>query len=147
MIKEAIIHIPQKVKLDIIDISLLTVDEAKTLPEEIRVYSEWWWLQTSGNDSNLATCVNSYGSIFGYGDYVYEGSNAVRPALTISNLDSFGLEIGATIEIQGEEYIVITQDKVLYNDKPIRHRFDGSTNNFSDSEIKGIVDNWLKEEE
>lgn len=50
--------------------------------------SVWWWLRSPGYDSGRVAVVDYDGSANGFGNYVYFGSGAVRPALwiDISNL-------------------------------------------------------------
>lgn len=43
-----------------------------------------WWLRSPGNSSNFAASVNSAGFVDYYGNYIFTGSNAVRPAMWIS---------------------------------------------------------------
>ncbi len=133
--------------LNIEKISLLTIEEAKGLPEKIRWYDDWWWLQSEGGECNHAAIVLDNGSINSYGIYV-DNEFAVRPVLTISNLDCWNLDVGNWVYIQGKVYVYIGDNRVLYDDDEeiVRHRFDKESNNYEQSEIKQIVDRWLEEE-
>ena len=47
----------------------------------------WWWLRSPGWDSDDAAEVDDDGWVYGYGDYVYDDTDGVRPALHL-NLQS-----------------------------------------------------------
>ena len=126
-----------------IDISLLTIEEAEALPKNIREYGGRWWLRTPGDYPDDVTCVHLGGSII---NSIYVGYNnyAVRPVITVSNLKDLKVSIRDTIFIQGQKYVVISDNKILYNDEVVYHRFSNESNDYDKSEIKKIVDNWLK---
>ena len=138
---KALKYTPTEVDIEITDISLLTIEEVEALPENIKQYGDYWWLRSPGYSSCRAAYVYYGGSVDGYGSGVGNSFFAVRPAITISNPT---FEIGDIIEIQNKKYVSITQNKVLYNDKVIYHRFDTSTNDYDKSEIRAIVDGWLE---
>lgn len=46
--------------------------------------STWWWLATPGSMENCAAYVNYNGKIKKYGEFVFIGSIAVRPAIVIN---------------------------------------------------------------
>ncbi|MBQ9342629.1 MAG: hypothetical protein IJT99_00395 [Clostridia bacterium] len=43
----------------------------------------WWWLRSSGDDSNRAAYVNDFGVIGNFGNYVNYGHYSVRPVMRI----------------------------------------------------------------
>jgi len=135
---------PREIELEIEDISLLTTDEAGKLPEEIREYREWWWLKTAGDDTDRAAYVDSGGFVDCHGDDVCCGTYAVRPAVTIRNLESLNFEIGDPLMIQGEEYVYIGNNRALYNDEVTYDKFDEVSNDYEKSLIKQVVDKWLE---
>ena len=135
---------PMETDLEIEGISLLTVCEVENLPEEIREYKTWWWLKTAGDEPDRAAIVDNFGFISYDGDDVFYDSSTVRPAVTIRNLESLNLEIGDSLMIQGKKYVYIGGSKALYNDEAVYHRFDAESNDYEQSEIKQIVENWLK---
>lgn len=142
---KALKYIPTDIEIEITDISLLTLKEAEKLPKSIREYYNYWWLQTPANDSIFAATVHDDGAVVNHSSFVYYNKNAVRPAITISNLKDLGVSVGDTITIQNKKYVVISDDKVLYDDEIVYHRFDGSTSDYEKSEIKKVVDEWLNE--
>ena len=141
---EAVKYIPTKIDIEITDISLLTVEEAKQLPRSIRRYEDWWWLRSPGECQYHAAYVFRVGTLDVDGYVVSGVSVCVRPAITVSNAI---FEIGETIIIQGKKYVAISPNRVLYNDEVVHHRFDMTTNDYDKSEIKKIVDGWLEREE
>ncbi len=134
-----------KADLKVEDISLLTLEEVEQLPGSIRFYACSWWLRSAGYTSHHAAWVNHDGSTFGLGEPVNYDFCAVRPTLTISNLESLNLKIGDVLTIKGEEYRYIGGNKALYNDEVVCHRFDEESNNYEQSDIKKIVDKWFEE--
>ena len=140
---EAIRYIQKDIEVEITNITLLTIEEVRALPPDIRCYCGWWWLRSPGCTSACAAVCCAVGTVDYYGYEVNYFNGTVRPALTLSNLDSEPLEIGEEISIAGKNYIAIGKDRVLYNDKLFLHRFDKKSNEYEKSEIKKIVDKWL----
>ncbi|MBO7732368.1 MAG: hypothetical protein J6S67_07440 [Methanobrevibacter sp.] len=138
---KAIKYTPKEIDVEIANISLLTVKEAKALPENIRRYVAGWWLQSPGYISFLASGVYNFGDVNINAYSVDDDDVCVRPAITISNAR---LKIGDIITIQNKKYVAIASNRVLYDDKVVYHRFDASTNDYDNSEIKKIVDEWLE---
>jgi len=137
---------PREIELVIEDISLLTTAEAEELPEEIREYKgEWWWLKTAGGDTDCAVLVDYLGFIDHDGVSVFLDAYAVRPAVTIRNLESLNLKIGDPLMIQSEKYVYIGNSRVLYNDEFTYNKFDAVSNDYEKSDIKKIVDKWFEE--
>jgi len=140
---KALKYNPEEIDIEVTDISLLTVEEAERLPENIREYEDWWWLRTPGISSHYAAFVHFDGPVSILGAGVTHVNVGVRPALTISNLEDLGVRVGDTIIIQDKKYVVVSDNKVLYNDDAVYHRFDKDSNDYEKSEIKKIVDGWL----
>ena len=134
---------PEEIEAVVTDISLLTLEEAKALPENIRQYRGWWWLRTPGDERFTVAFVYNGGSVNSYGTDIGYNYNCVRPVLTIADLDFFDLEVGDTLAIQNKRYIYIGDNRVIYNGELVYHRFDEDSNDYEKSEIKKIVDNWL----
>lgn len=128
-----------------IALDLLSIEEVKKLPIKIRQYDCWWWLRSPGYYSDSIANVNTNGFVFEDGDYVYVGSYAVCPALTISNLKSFNLKLYSAYNLFGYNWIYIGNNKFLYKDKIIRHWFDEESNDYETSDIKQFLNEWLQE--
>ncbi len=141
---KAIEYIPKETILEVEEITLLTIKEAEALPENIRDYENWWWLQSAGCESDLAAYVSFDGSANKCGFSVDFSDGGVRPALKIINMQFHN--IGDIISIKNKRYVVIAEDRVLYDDDLICYRFDVDSNDYEKSEIKQIVDKWLEEE-
>lgn len=133
---------------DILSITLLSIEEARSLPIEVREYVDWWWLRSPGDRSDHAAYVCCGGSVDNYGGYVSVNSNGVRPVLTIKNLKSYAPELYSDILINGKKLIVIDEDKVLYSDKPVYHYFNKTLkrgNDYEKSDVKRFVENEFLE--
>ena len=64
---------------------LLSVDEAKRIPRNIRDFREDdWWLRSRGIRTDYAACVGTYGYVNDHGEYVHYNYVAVRPAIIIN---------------------------------------------------------------
>ncbi len=135
---------PREIELEIEDISLLTTAEAADLPEEIREYREWWWVKTRGVDIGCAPLVDRDGFIDYLGDDVCCDTYAVRPVVTIRNLESLNLKIGDPLVIKDEKYVYIGNNRALYNDEVNYSKFDEVSDDYEKSLIKQVVDKWLE---
>ena len=58
--------------------------------------ANWWWLRSSGNNSNSVSLVSDYGYLAYDGGYVIDSDTAVRPALHL-NLQSKLWEYAGTV--------------------------------------------------
>lgn len=129
--------------MEIANISLLTLIEAFQLPDEMRHYKDYWWLQCPGYLPDCVAVVDKDGFVLDCGIDINEGKVAIRPVLTVSDIGSSELNVGDRIIIQKKSYVYIGNNRLLYNDEPIYHRFDLESDDYEKSEIKQIVDNWL----
>lgn len=142
-----IITTTEEQDINIIDVTLLTVEEAKALDNDIREIGKFWWLRSSGYFVNYAACVDDYGCVYYYGDYVSD-TEGVRPALKISNLSSSNLSINDTFEMTGHTWTVISEDTALCNDIVGKTCFRSDwrsedANNYEKSDIKKWLANWV----
>lgn len=135
-------------ELEITDCTLLSIDEARKLPPELRGYNRWWWLQSPGYDSYGAAIVLYTGSVYRSGLYVDGDSVAIRPALRIKNLKSSRLEVG-DIFIFGEKIFKIITNKLAFCLSDIgNHCFRADwnlkdANDYEKSDAKKFVDDWF----
>lgn len=142
--------IAREVNLEITGATLLTVEEARELPEKLRKRSYlWWWLRSPGKDSSHIAYVGFDGAINNYGADVDKYTGRVRPAIIISNLDAFNLQIGDTFVFGRAEFEIITNSKALCSTwieiSPFREDWKADdTNDYEKSDIKKIVDEWFE---
>ena len=53
--------------IEVTEITLLTVEEARMLPEQIREYEDWWWLRSPGCFYSRVAGVRDDGSVYAGG--------------------------------------------------------------------------------
>lgn len=69
---------------------LLSVEEAKKIPQDILACGSWWWLRSPGCDADYAAGVNYCGRVSKSGYYVHYPYACVRPALYLrSDMSNF----------------------------------------------------------
>ena len=132
-------------KIKVSGITLLTKEEAKALPEELRVLGTGWWLRSPGNSQYYAAGVNYYGALYNY--LVHFSPEGVRPAL---NLESSDLKIGDKIEMAGYKWTAISESKVLCDTIVNRICFRENVNtpdanDYEKSDIKKWLEKWAKD--
>lgn len=132
---------------DIKGITLLSLDEAESLPEDIRAIDKWYWLRSPGFNCYNAALIYFDGSVFDYGNLVYCDFGAVRPALKISNLKSYDFEDYSKVRLFDKDWFVLNNlNYLLLAPGDLgNHRFDEKSNNYETSEIKKFLENWLQE--
>ena len=80
---------PVPTRLDDVEVTdkvwLLSTDEAEKLSREIREFDDWWyWLRSPGYSSRYdAAYVDNDGVVNPDGDYVWNDSGIVRPAMRV----------------------------------------------------------------
>lgn len=138
--------------LEITGATLLSVEEAKQLNGDMLKASEDWWLRSPGHDGGCAACVyGAHGSVLNFGDYV-KRSFGVRPALTISNLESTNLGIGDSITFGNHSFTIISSKYALCNEivgkcafKKYWYELYEPSNDYQNSDVKKYVDRWFEE--
>lgn len=146
---EKIITYIQEIDVDVIGITLLSVEEARKVDENIRYIDEYWWLRSPGFDDFLAAVVGGDG-------YVYDfGSNAgnkygLRPALKISNMESSNLGVGDKFTLADEQWIVISENTALCRRVVGKTEFrkdwkKPDANDYEKSDIKAWLEKWATE--
>lgn len=132
--------------LDVTGATLLTAEEAKTLPKEILAIGKWWWLQSPGYCSNHAADVCSDGSV-NYHGYGVSSTNAVRPTLEIQNLEASNLNIGDVFRFGNKNFEIISDTKALCTESIGKCFFREDwqaedANDYETSDVKTFVDDW-----
>ena len=129
----------------ITDVTLLTKEEAETLPKEIRNIDKWWWLRSPSHSQFGAALMASYGAP--YYDYVNSSGVGVRPALKI---ESTNLTKGDKFEMAGQKWTVINEDTALCDDIVGKAHFRKDwkapdANDYEASDIKKWLAEWARE--
>jgi hypothetical protein len=145
-------------------IDLLTIEEAKRFPENIRMCDVpkkfggyvsnkkcWWWLRSPGIDSTHAAVVVASGAVYEGGSRVNYGSRAVRPVIRVTdeNIDDMEETEDGYIRYLGTKWIDITDyigTVCLLKKKCLKrpHRFDSASNDYEKSKIKAYIEEWYR---
>ena len=131
-------------KNDIKGITLLSIKEARKLPQWILADGSRWWLRSPGRDRHDAAGITSYGSILSLGRSIRDTGAYARPAIKIDVRPYLPLMVGETVLILGRLAQYIGNDMVLLCEPIGCHRFDENSNDYEKSEIKEFVEEWLK---
>ena len=141
--------VTQKEELEIVGATLLSSEEAETLPLRLRKHTNWWWLRSPGCISDLAAGVSGGSSILSYGGDVRNGTGAVRPALIIKNLKSSNLKIGDTFLFGNKKFEIISDVIAFCLEDIGQYCFKkdwkaSEANDYEKSDVKKFVDNWFE---
>lgn len=140
--------VPQTKDIEISEITLLSVMEAKAVSRAQLNIGSWWWLRSPGGPLSAAGVYND-GGVSTHGNRVCS-RNGVRPALRISNLGASNLSVGEKFSAGGETWTVISKDLVLC-DRVVGHtcfREDWrapDANVYEKSDVKKWLENWALE--
>lgn len=145
--------------LDIINISLLTVDEYERLYMNIPVIKDPYWLYDEGTYDEYAFAVitenkganGAKGDIQTVIDVDINNKFGVRPILEISNLNETGYKIGDEFKFGDQIFTIIADNEersdyfvalAISKDIITSIPFDKETNDYAFSHIKEYIDNW-----
>lgn len=137
-------------ELNIKDITLLTIEEAFALPDDLLYIGRIWWLQSHGGTCWDAAYVNYMGFISDKGSSV-DTNWEVRPALVI-DFDSSNFEVGDKFFLAGYPWTIISDRLALCDDtvgsSVFRYKHDVENkidaNNFILSDIRKWLYEWAK---
>lgn len=131
---------------DIRGITLLSTEEAESIPENIRATGDKYWLRSRGHLSSHAALIYRFGGVCYAGCTVNYSNCDIRPALIIPNLRSYGFEDYSKVKLFDKNWFVINDLGYLLLDGDLgEHIFDEESNDYETSEIKGFIENWLQE--
>ena len=141
---------------DVKEITLLSIEEAEQVPQELRVLKvdgvpHWWWLRSPAFFWEAAASVSPDGSIREGGNYVDCDFDYVRPALRVSIPESSGLKDLDKVEVFGHTWTVITNDLILCDDSLGQMVFrkdaeESYANYYEESDVKRWLEGWLQEQ-
>lgn len=130
--------------INIEEVTLLSVEEASKVSNELLNIGVDWWLSSPGSAECFAVFVRSDGAVSNYGNYV-DDFYCVRPVLRFGGSGAVGL--GDKIEVVGEMWTVIS-DGVALCDRVVgecafRDDYDAFCANVYDtSDVKKWLDVW-----
>lgn len=132
----------------ILGMTLLSVEEAKALPDDIRTIGKPWWLRSPGISAYDAAIVLDLGTVNDYGFYVNGDEYGIRPALIIDQTSS-NLQIGDRFALAGYEWTVI-KEYALCNDCigecTFREDWQAEDANiYEASDVKRFIEAWATE--
>lgn len=145
--------VPQTNDIEISEITLLSINEARELSREVRETDSWWWLRSPGrHPSYIKADPYDAADVYYDGEVYTDAFNVnynggVRPALRISNFGSSNLNIGDKFSAGGEEWTVISKDVALCDrivgQTYFRKDVDAlDANVYEQSDIKKWLENW-----
>lgn len=143
--------VPQTENIEISEITLLSVVEAKAVSRAQLNIGSRWWLRSPGRPTCAARVLND-GKVNLIGYYVYDSrGTGVRPALRISNLGTSNLNVGEKFSAGGETWTVISKDLALC-DRVVGHTCfreedwrAPDANVYEKSDVKKWLENWALE--
>lgn len=145
---EVLKNIQIKTEVEITEATLLSVEEAKALPQRLKSYKDYWWLRSPGYLHNLAASVGWDGSVYHGGSLVINGGFYVRPALKLVDPESSGLMVGDRFEFGNAKFEVVSDSLAFCTGNIGRRAFRknwkaGRANVYEASDIKKFVDEWF----
>lgn len=139
----------KKTELDceVVAITLLSEEEYEKYRKYIPLVDFWWWLRSPRFYAWYVAAVYHNGTLFGAGYYYTYGG--VRPALWITLPNPEGFRASDTIELFDATWTVLgvmgEQIYVLADTAITCRRFDGESNIWEMSELKELLEEWLKD--
>ena len=135
---------------EVVSVDLLTLDIADLLPQGVRTYSAYWWLQSPGNSPGNATFVFETGAVSKDGIDVDIYDAAIRPAINIiaeSDLNdgdvvsAFGYRWVCFSDNGGRDLALLAPDEEPLAVMPFS---DYGNNDYRFSGVKHWLDDWFK---
>lgn len=135
-------------KLDILEVTLLSTEEARNLPREMQKAAYSWWLRSPGYFSHEASYVSGEsGVVHDYG-FDVDSDFGVRPALKLNSKSSH-LKSGDSFLYRGHEWDMIADDtalcRTIVGKCPFRKDLEADDgNSYESSDIKKWLAEWWK---
>ena len=137
-------------KIEIDEITLLSVEEYETYQNAIPKITLWWWLRSPGTyDVGTATDVGTDGCMY---NISVTSDDGVRPALRIKNPESSNLKIRDKFRLAGYMWTIIGDGLALCDDVfgncAFRKNWKAQDANiYEKSDIKKWLENWANKNE
>lgn len=127
----------KKIEINEVDeIILLSVEEARKIPQNILACGDWWWLRSSGHRQGDAALVSRGGIVHPRGYCVNFDYCAIHPAFRLNNLNA---KIYDKVMI-GKTWCTVIDEGLALTDYSIcKRRFDEKSNNWESSELKEFI--------
>ncbi len=134
--------------IEIIEVTLLSIEEYEACKDRVPKVGDWWWLRSPCSIGNYAVYVNTDGSIY-YASFLGNHLSTIRPALRIRNPKSASHQIMDKFNLAGYTWTVVSEDMALCDNIIGRTFFredwkatDASV--YEASDIKKWLDRWVK---
>ena len=129
--------------------TLLSAEEVELLPQRLRSYKNWWWLQSPSDYRGRATRVDYRGVVCYCARPVDDDSGTVRPALRIRNLKFSNFKVGDRFEFGNAEFEIVSDDLAFCTGNigrcAFREDWDvADANVYESSDVKKFVDKWFE---
>ncbi len=127
-------------KDNIIEVTLLSLEDFNKNKSVIPTVQAWWWLKTSGAYSNKAAYVFIDGDAYAQGYDVSKDKADIRPLFVLDSEISNKLTMGEKVNIGKFTATVLANGNCLLDDIVCNHRFDEKSGNYTTSEIKEFIE-------
>ena len=132
-----------KIKLEVEEITLLSIEEYEKHKKEIPAIHAWWWLRSPGCCVAGAASVSYGGSVCRLGGRV-SINGSIRPALRIKQLEPHRqFTIGTKFVKAARLWTIISDDLAICDgtikDMPFSAVGD---NNYENSDVKRFIEEW-----
>lgn len=151
-VEKIVIQSIETVDIDIIGITLLSIEEYNKYRDLIPVHDSYWWLRSPNPFLLLAVYgVRSYDNEVDNKILVADEDIGISPALKISNLESSDLKIGNKFMFGGKIFTIISDDYAQCDEiigKGVFRKdweiLDRDANDYEVSDVKKYINNWFE---
>lgn len=103
----------------ILEITLLSREEARDIPQSVLEFPYCWWLRSPGKHVTNVATVCYFGCVLTRGHSVTLPNYAVRPALRIKSDCVRNLTIGDVVSCAGKQWQYAGNDLILLSGEPL----------------------------
>ena len=132
--------------------TLLSIEEAEQILQNILSFGDWWWLRSPGCSIIYAAYVYINGCVNGNGLRVDDDYGSVRPALQLNLESSNSVSDGTKLRIGEYDFTVVCNGNYALCDTSIgtamfREDWEAEDANiYEASDVKKYINNWYENE-
>lgn len=137
-------------------ITLLTRENARSVPQSILEYPYCWWLRSPGKHVTNVATVCYFGCVLTRGHSVTLSNYAVRPVLEIEEAIARDWEIGDIVSFADKQWQYIGDNLILLHGEPLtcmafHHDADeyehwDDAEKYEKSDVCRFLQSWLQEQ-